>query len=175
MQATTVRRSPTAEQLRAWRAFVETAAAMRSAVESRLQDDSGVSGGDYGVLLALAESTDRRMRSSALADTIGWERSRLSHHLGRMERRGLITREECVTDNRGAEIVVTDLGLSTFRRASAPHLQRVQQLFVDALSPAQLRAVEDAMQTLHAHLSVRAQHEIQAQVADKANTASSHA
>ena len=146
------RRSPTAEQLRAWRSFVETGNAVRSAIEVRLHDDSDVSGGDYGVLLALAESPDRRMRSSALAEKVSWERSRLSHHLGRMERRGLIGREECATDNRGAEIVITPEGLSLFRRASAPHLQSIQQLFVEALSPEQLRAVEDAMRALREHL-----------------------
>ena len=155
MHTDTIRRSPTADQLRSWRTFVEAANAVRSAVETRLHDDSGVSGGDYAVLLALSESPNRRMRSSALADTVGWERSRLSHHLGRMERRELIQREECATDSRGAEIVITEAGQSMFRRASAPHLRSVQQLFVDALSPEQLRAVEDAMQTLRAHLEVR--------------------
>jgi DNA-binding MarR family transcriptional regulator len=146
------RRSPTPEQLRSWRTFVETAERMRSTVGSRLQADSGVSTGDYSILLALSEAPDKRMRSSALAKHIDWERSRLSHHLARMEQRGLIEREDCATDSRGAEIVLTPEGANQFRRASAPHLRSVQQYFVDAFTPEQLRALDEAMNALGGHL-----------------------
>jgi DNA-binding MarR family transcriptional regulator len=67
----------------------------------------------------------------------------LSHHLGRMERRGLIDRQECSTDSRGAEIVLTPTGDAAFRRATVPHLRAIRELFVDALSPDQLDAVQD--------------------------------
>ena len=77
------------------------------------------------------------MRSSELAAGIGWERSRLSHHLGRMERRGLVRREECATDNRGAEVVLSTAGAEAFRAATVPHLRAVRELFVDALTPEQ--------------------------------------
>lgn len=147
------RRSPTADQLRSWRVFIETAEQVRRTMESRLQDESGLSTGDYGVLLALSEAPNRRIRSSALAEQVGWERSRLSHHLGRMEKRGLIGREECATDSRGADVVLTQDGAATFRRASAPHLRAIQETFVDALSPAQLAALEDAALALRSHLS----------------------
>ncbi|MFK4805070.1 MarR family winged helix-turn-helix transcriptional regulator [Microbacterium sp. ZW CA_36] len=147
------RRSPTADQLRSWRVFIETAEQVRRTMESRLQDESGLSTGDYGVLLALSEAPNRRIRSSALAEQVGWERSRLSHHLGRMEKRGLIGREECATDSRGADVVLTQDGAVTFRRASAPHLRAIQETFVDALTPAQLSAMEDAALALRSHLS----------------------
>ncbi|MEJ3742664.1 hypothetical protein WEI85_05140 [Actinomycetes bacterium KLBMP 9797] len=70
-----------------------------------------------------------RMRSSGLADANGWERSRLSHQLGRMERRGPIRRQEAATDSRGAESVAGD---EAFRTATFPHLRAVRELFVDA-------------------------------------------
>jgi DNA-binding MarR family transcriptional regulator len=123
-------------------------------MESRLSEESGLSSGDYGVLLALSEAPGRRVRSSALAERIGWERSRLSHHLARMQKRGLIDREECATDNRGAEVVLTTLGATTFRRASAPHLRAIQEVFVDALTVEQLEALEDAVAALGAHLEL---------------------
>ncbi len=152
-QTHSLRRSPTAEELRTWRAFIETADELRSILAARLQSESGLSSGDYAVLLALTEADDRRLRSSELAAHIGWERSRLSHHLGRMERRDLIRREECATDNRGAEIVLTPAGTKAFRDASAPHLHDIRELFIDALSPAQLAAVHDIADALHAHLA----------------------
>ena len=152
MNATTHRRSPTAADLRVWRDFVETGDRLRSELAARLQAESGLSTGDYAVLLALSEATDRRLRSSELAEHVNWERSRLSHHLGRMEARGLVAREKCLTDNRGAEVVLTEQGASQFRRASAPHLKAVQDLFVDALDADLLRSVDEVTRALREHL-----------------------
>lgn len=135
------RRSPTPDELRAWRGYIETARALDARLTSRLQKESGLSTGDYTVLLALSEADGRRLRSSELADAVGWERSRLSHHLRRMEDRGLVRREECAVDYRGAWVVLTDDGAHAFRSASVPHLRAVRELFVDALDPDQLDQV----------------------------------
>ncbi len=125
-------------------------------LSARLQAECGLSPGDYAVLLALQEADDHRLRSSVLAATIDWERSRLSHHLGRMERRGLIGRQECSTDSRGAEIVLTPAGLTAFRSATVPHLRAIRELFVDALTPDQLDAVQDIVAALRGKLPSRA-------------------
>lgn len=157
------RKSPTAHDLRVWRDFVETGDRIRSLLAARLQSESGLSTGDYAVLLALSEAEGKRLRSSDLASVILWERSRLSHHLGRMESRGLVVREPCATDNRGAEVVLTPSGASQFRRASASHLRAVQELFVEAFVPAdggnetgnggaRLDAVEEMTGALREHL-----------------------
>lgn len=149
---TTARRSPTASELATWRSFVETTERVRSVIASRLQTEAGMSTGDYSVMLSLSEAPDHRLRSSDLADRVGWERSRLSHHLGRMEQRGLIKREDCATDNRGAEIVLTAEGSDAFRRASAPHLHAIHDIFVSALSADELRAAAALASSLSAHL-----------------------
>jgi DNA-binding MarR family transcriptional regulator len=151
----TGRRSPTAAQLQIWRDYVETSDRLASILASRLQSESGLSSGDYAVLLALFEADDRTLRSSALAADIGWERSRLSHHLGRMERRGLISRREHPADSRGAEVLLTAEGRDAFRRASAPHLRAIRELFVDALTPQQLEAAGEITQALRVHLDRR--------------------
>ena len=147
------RRSPTQDDLQTWRIFIETSERLRAAIGSRLQADSGLSTGDYAVLLSLTEAPGNRVRSSELASLVGWERSRLSHHLGRMEQRGLIRREDCATDSRGAEAVLTPEGADAFRRASAPHLHAVQELFVSALAPEQRAAIRGIAEDLSAHLS----------------------
>jgi DNA-binding MarR family transcriptional regulator len=146
-----LRRSPTADELTTWRAFVEASDELRSALAARLQSESGVASGDYTVLLALAEAPGRQLRSSDLAAHIGWERSRLSHHLGRMERRELIRREECSTDNRGAEVILTPGGAAAYRSANVPHLHAIREMFVDALTPEQLAAARDIAEALRAH------------------------
>lgn len=150
---TRTRRFPTREELRIWRDYIETGETVRAAMAARLQQESGLSPGDYAVLLALSEATGRRLRSSELAATIGWERSRLSHHLGRMERRGLIRREECLTDNRGAEVVLAPPGLEVFQEANRPHLRDIREIFVDALTPEQIAAAGEIAAALRAHLA----------------------
>ncbi|WP_067141525.1 MarR family winged helix-turn-helix transcriptional regulator [Microtetraspora malaysiensis] len=142
---------PTADELRVWRDYIETAEALRAVISARLQSDSALSPGDYAVLLALSEAQGHRMRSSDLAVHINWERSRLSHHLGRMERRGLIGREDCVTDSRGAEVVLAAAGAEAFQAATVPHLRAVRELFVDALTPEQLGAAGEVATALRAH------------------------
>ncbi|GAA4705923.1 MarR family winged helix-turn-helix transcriptional regulator [Phytohabitans rumicis] len=149
------RQLPTADELRIWRDFIETAEALRAELASRLQSESSLSPGDYAVLLALSEAPGRRMRSSDLAASIGWERSRLSHHLGRMQRRGLIRREECATDNRGAEVVLDPAGAEAFAGATFPHLRAVRELFVDALTAQQLDAAGEIARSLRARLDSR--------------------
>lgn len=150
------RQSPTADELRIWRGFIETARELDARLSSRLHDESALSSGDYTVLLALSEAPERRLRSSALADAVGWERSRLSHHIRRMEGRGLIRRDDCAVDYRGAEVVLTDEGARAFRSASVPHLRAVRETFVDALTPAQLDQVEQITAALRARLDAGA-------------------
>ena len=103
------------------------------------------------MLLALSEASGRRVRSSELASAIDWERSRLSHHLKRMERRHLIRREDCPTDNRGAEVVLTAEGARIFRRATAPHIRSIKKHFADALTPEQFDALADVLAALQNH------------------------
>jgi DNA-binding MarR family transcriptional regulator len=146
------RRLPDRDELRTWREFIETTELLRGQITARLQTDSGLSPGDYAVLLALTEAPENRMRSSDLAAHISWERSRLSHHLGRMERRGLIRREDCATDSRGAEAVLQPSGRAAFDAATVPHLRAIRELFVDALTPEQLSAAADLSAALRAHL-----------------------
>ncbi|MBT2515652.1 MarR family winged helix-turn-helix transcriptional regulator [Arthrobacter sp. ISL-30] len=150
--AKSARQSPDRNELAVWREYVETAEAIRQALASELQSSSGVSPGDYAVLLALSEADGRRLRSSILAEAIGWERSRLSHHLGRMETRGLIRRHRPGSDSRGAEVELTDDGARTFRSSSASHLRLVRRLFIDALTAEELDATREVASSLRRHL-----------------------
>ncbi|RIJ70040.1 MarR family transcriptional regulator, partial [Nakamurella silvestris] len=104
------RTMPTREQLRIWRDYVETSEVIRTRLGSRMQTESSLSAGDYGVLLALTEAPQHTLRSSQLARLVGWERSRLSHHLGRMEKRHLIRRVPCVDDVHGVDVIATEHG-----------------------------------------------------------------
>src|SRR3989475_11807263 len=141
----------TARELAIWRSLRDTPAELRRVLGAKLQE-SGLSPADYQVLLALREADGTRLRSSELAATIEWERSRLSHHLERMERRGLIRRDDCATDSRGAEISLTAEGARVFRRATTPHMRSIKRHFADALTPEQFAALADILQSLQHHL-----------------------
>lgn len=146
------RQVPTSEELAVWRAHLEAFEAVRRRIEVRLQRDSQLSTGDYRVLLALSEAEGRTMRSSHLAEHIGWERSRLSSHLGRMERRGLIRREPCAEDARGQNVLLAEEGARAFRDSTLPHLRAIKDLYLDAFTPAQLVGLGEAAAALHEHL-----------------------
>jgi DNA-binding MarR family transcriptional regulator len=141
----------TSAELATWRSLLDTTGELRRVLGTELQETS-LSPADYQVLLALTEAHGRRMRSSELARTIDWERSRLSHHLGRMERRRLIQRDDCAADNRGAEVSLTAEGARVFRRATVPHMRSIKKLFADALTPDQFAALADILRSLQNHL-----------------------
>jgi DNA-binding MarR family transcriptional regulator len=145
------RRRMTTTELAVWRSLIDTTAELRRVLGAQLHQESGLSPADYQVLLALHEADGRRLRSSELAASVAWERSRLSHHLLRMERRALIRRDDCATDNRGAEISFTPDGADMFRRATAPHMRAVKKHFADALTPEQFEALAGILQSLRNH------------------------
>lgn len=140
----------TPDELATWRLLLDTTAELRRTLGAELQA-SNLGAGDYQVLLALTEAGTRRLRSTELAAAIDWERSRLSHHLGRMERRGLIRRDDCATDSRGAEVSLTAEGARMFRAAAGPHLRAVKRYFADALTPVQLEALGEILQAVRNH------------------------
>lgn len=150
------RTMPTREQLRIWRDYIETSQTLRTRLGSRLQSESSMSAGDYQVLLALTEAPQHTLRSTVLAAVVGWERSRLSHHLGRMEKRQLIRRTPCADDVHGVDVTATEAGRELFRAGSVPHLRAVRELFADALTPQQLAHLDDISAALRRHLGVDA-------------------
>ena len=93
---------------RAWRGLVQMTSRLDARLNRELQQSSGLSLADYDVLVLLTEAPDGRLRMFELVEDLQWEQSRLSHHVARMQRRGLVAREECTTDKRGAFVVLTD-------------------------------------------------------------------
>ncbi len=127
----------------AWRGWVEVGSRLEERLNRQLQHDSGLSSADYEVLVNLSEADEGRLRSFQLGALIRWEKSRLSHHLTRMEKRGLIAREECPTDGRGAYVVLTPAGRSAIETAAPLHVEEVRRLFIDLLTEEQLAQLVD--------------------------------
>ena len=97
----------TPRQQRAWLNFMRVYHRLEYEVNRHLRTECGLSLYDYTVLSTLSRAPDRRLQLTTLATVIGWERSRVSHHLMRMARRGLVERTTCDTDGRGTVVVLT--------------------------------------------------------------------
>ena len=77
-----------------------------------------------------------------LMEDLQWEQSRLSHHIARMQRRGLVAREECTTDKRGAFVVLTDAGRGAIEKAAPAHVALVRRIVFDGMSDEQVAMLE---------------------------------
>ena len=131
----------TERELRAWRALQQMQLRLEGELTHQLAADASLSYSDYLVLVALTGRPDGRMRLFELARGLGWEKSRVSHHIARMADRGLVEKQKCDLDRRGAYVVVTTLGRKEIEAAAPGHVETVRRLFVDRLTPEQLDAV----------------------------------
>lgn len=135
---------------RAWRGYLRANTLLSARLNRELQRHAELSNADYEVLVNLSEAADRRLRPFELGEAMQWEKSRLSHHLKRMEARGLVVREECPSDARGAFVVVTDAGMAAITAAAPLHVDEVRRSFIDVLTSEQLDAlieISDAVLT----------------------------
>jgi DNA-binding MarR family transcriptional regulator len=129
------------EEQHAWRSFIRLHQKLSARLVRDLQAHSKLSGADYEILVALTDAPDGRQRFQDLAKTVEWEQSRLSHQIARMTRRGLVAREECADDGRGAFVVLTPAGREVIDAAAPKHVATVRRLVIDALSPDELAAL----------------------------------
>jgi DNA-binding MarR family transcriptional regulator len=130
----------TEEEQRVWRRWMTLNAQLSATLQRELQDDAGLSTQDYEVLVHLTDEPEGRKRVTDLARLMQWERSRVSHHVTRMEGRRLVQRVECAEDGRGAFVVITPQGRAAIEQAAPGHVNTVRRLVFDALSPEEVNA-----------------------------------
>ncbi|MEU2623134.1 MarR family transcriptional regulator [Streptomyces sp. NPDC007157] len=129
----------TADEQHAWRGFLRLNDRLRGRLSRLMQAESNVSAADFGVLVELTDTPDGRRRILDLARALEWEKSRVSHHIARMVKRGLVVRDECAEDGRGAFVVITEEGRAAIEAAAPRHVEAVRELFLDHVTPAELR------------------------------------
>jgi DNA-binding MarR family transcriptional regulator len=125
-------------QQQVWQAYLHLNQHLYATLEQQLVRDSGLSGSDYKVLHPLSEAPGGLLRARELCTEIGWDRSRLSHHLSRMEKRGLVAREECAEDGRGLMVRLTDAGREAIEGAAPQHAENVRRYLFDLVSDEEL-------------------------------------
>ena len=131
----------TDDEQRAWRSYLESTKVLMDALDRQLQRDSGLPHAYFEILVRLSEAEGRALRMSELAEITLSSRSRLSHAVARLEERGWVAREDCLTDRRGQIARLTDEGFAVLAAAAPGHVATVRRLVVDVLDPAQLAAL----------------------------------
>lgn len=141
----------TDDEQQAWRSFVNGARRLLGQLDAELKA-TGIGHDDYGVLVLLSDAPDDRLRMSELAEGAVESRSRLSHHVGRLESRGLVARESCPDDRRGSWAVLTPDGRALMERVAPHHVAGVRRWFLDPISAEQLATIGQAFTAIDAGL-----------------------
>jgi DNA-binding MarR family transcriptional regulator len=135
-------------ELDAWRGFLRAHATLVRELDEELTERHGLPLSSYDVLVQLDESPDGRLRMSSLADAVLLSRSGLSRLVTRLEKQGLLEREECASDARGAFAAITDDGRARLAEARATHRAGVRKRFLDKLGEREQRQLTRAWSRL---------------------------
>ncbi|WP_405951905.1 MarR family transcriptional regulator [Streptomyces prunicolor] len=133
----------TPDQADVWAKYRRVRRELQRAQDQQLQQDSGLSAADYALLAPLSEAAGGVLRARELGAEVDWERSRLSHQISRMEKRGLVTREPCADDARGSMVRLTEKGREMIEAAAPTHVETVRRLFFDPLNSDEVRLFGD--------------------------------
>jgi Transcriptional regulators len=135
-----------------WRAYLHATTLLEDHLDRQLQRDAGMPHIYYGLLVQLSQAPRRRKRMTELAKDAKITRSRLSHAVARLEKSGWIRREDCPSDKRGQNAVLTDEGHSMLRRSAPGHVDAVRRAMFDRLTDEQVRSLGEIMRVVAAGL-----------------------
>jgi DNA-binding MarR family transcriptional regulator len=142
-----VRRSGwlTKREARIWRSYPDVRRELQGAFQLQLSKEQGISAADYAVMVPLSEAPTGQLRTKDLGVALGWDRSRTSHQVTRMVKRGIVFRESCEGDARGSVVGLAPAGRTAIGDAAPSHVALVRQLFFDPLSADELDALGEAL------------------------------
>jgi DNA-binding MarR family transcriptional regulator len=126
-------------ELRIWHAFLSMGEDVLERVGRDIGRATGLSGPEFGVLSRLAAFGKGEMRQQDLATVMGWEKSRLSHQLSRMQKRKLIERR--AGDGRATLIVLTRTGRVKLESALPVRAESVRRNLLSQLSAEQIETI----------------------------------
>ncbi|MEF2966579.1 MarR family transcriptional regulator [Paenibacillus sp. M1] len=128
------------EEMKLWYMWKGSFQRIFGRVIKEMSEQTGLSEGDYGVLDRLDLLGDGSLRQQELAESMDWDKSRLSHHLTRMEKRGLVLRKTLVTD-RGVQVTITSVGKSALDEARPIVAKAIRKHFLDQLTDQDIESI----------------------------------
>lgn len=139
-------KAPDDRQLAAWRAFIRAHATVIDRLDHELQQEQDLPLTWYEVLLHLGNATDDRLRLNELASVLLLSRSGITRLVDRLVAAGLVERQTCPTDRRGAYAVLTPEGRARLRRAAPVHLRGIVEHFAGHLDPGEVDAIRSGLE-----------------------------
>jgi DNA-binding MarR family transcriptional regulator len=112
---------------------------LQPVLSARLQRESGISQFEYLMMARLSEAPRSMLRMSVLATLCGSSLPRLSQAVGRLEKRGWMSRRPDAEDSRYTVAVLTRAGLRKLQQVAPSHVQDVREFIFDRLTRAQVR------------------------------------
>jgi DNA-binding MarR family transcriptional regulator len=134
--------------LAAWRAFLKAHAIAVDRIDHDLAAEQRLPLSSYDVLIELYEAPDRRLRMHELAQRVVLSRSGLTRLVDRLEAEGLLTRDRCGTDRRGAYAVITEQGIAALRKAWPVYARGISQYFAQWLTQEEAQVFVTALERL---------------------------
>ncbi|GII01971.1 MarR family winged helix-turn-helix transcriptional regulator [Planobispora takensis] len=139
-----------AREMAAWRAYLSASHLLERRVEEQLKAESGLTHAQYEILARLSDAPDRRLRMTELARGVVVSKSGLTYQIGQLEKRGLVERATCPSDDRGVLAVLTDRGVECLRRTAPGHVAVVREVLIDLLTPDELEMMTRVMSKVEA-------------------------
>lgn len=140
------------EQQHIWRSFLGGITVLLDQLDRDLRTQHDLSMGEYEILVRLSEAPDRAIRMAELAAAVAHSRSRVTHTISRLERDGLVRRDQCSDDGRGVSAVLTDHGFGVLTQAAHTHVRGVHEYLIQNGPPDDFaalgRIMERVVQTL---------------------------
>ncbi|MFF0246009.1 MarR family winged helix-turn-helix transcriptional regulator [Streptosporangium sandarakinum] len=132
-------------EMSAWMAYLTASHLLERRIEEQLKADSGLTHAQYEILAKLSAAPGRRMRMTELARSAVVSKSGLTYQIGRLEKRGLVARAACPSDERGVLAVLTDRGMSCLEKTAPGHVAVVRAFLIDQLTPEELAGMTRIM------------------------------
>lgn len=146
MDATTETPWLTKPQQHVWRSYLGATTLLMDRLDRDLRTTHDLSMPEYEILVRLSESPDRSIRMATLAAQVSHSRSRVTHTISRLERKGIVRRTQAVGDGRGVSAVLTDHGFSVLEQAAHTHVRGVHAHLVELASAEELAVLGRVMQ-----------------------------
>lgn len=133
------------DEQRSWRAFITAITMLQRQLNTEVMSAHDLSLDDYGILSMLSEAEDDRLRFGELAEVLRVPKAHVTYRFRRLASQGLVTREACESDARGAWVVLTPAGRTRVEEAAPTHVASVRRHLLDHMTPEQLEVVGEAM------------------------------
>ena len=123
--------------------FLTACQSLFACIDAQLLRESGLPHGYYEILVHLSEAPGHALRMTQLATASTFSKSRLSHAVSKLEERGWVVREDCLTDRRGQVARLTDDGYAVLEAAAPGHVEQVRRALMDVLTPEQVTQLRE--------------------------------